>query len=116
MGVVRQECLRYQPIVQTKATVKISVIIAVLDDFSRLRTCLDALARQTLGVQQLEVLVVDNGSKEDPEPQLADYPFVRVLRESTPGSYAARNAALPVAHGRILAFTDSDCLPTPGWL
>jgi len=40
----------------------------------------------------------------------------RLLRESSPGSYAARNAGLRAAHGKVLAFTDFDCVPDRNWL
>lgn len=94
----------------------VSVIIPVLDDFARLRQCLEALAAQTLPQERFEVLVVDNGSRSDPHQELRGYDFVRVLEERAPGSYAARNAGLAEARGDVLAFTDSDCLPAPHWL
>lgn len=40
---------------------------------------------------------------------------MRVLRESRPGLGAARNAALTVAAGAVLAFTDDDCQLDPGY-
>ena len=39
-----------------------------------------------------------------------------ILSESRPGSYAARNKALSIAKGNIIAFTDSDCIPDKDWL
>lgn len=100
--------ITFQPIV--------SVVIPVLDDFVRLRQCLDALAAQTLPREQFEVLVVDNGSRSDPWQELRGYGFVRVLQEHSPGSYAARNTGLAEVRGEIVAFTDSDCVPAPQWL
>jgi GT2 family glycosyltransferase len=41
---------------------------------------------------------------------------VRIVFEPEGGSYAARNAAVRVARGEVLAFTDSDCLPDSQWL
>ncbi|KEO73473.1 hypothetical protein EL17_11240 [Anditalea andensis] len=38
------------------------------------------------------------------------------MRETKPGSYAARNKGVKHAKGRILAFTDSDCIPDVHWL
>ncbi len=93
----------------------ISVIIPVFND-DRLRLCLDALARQSIGQDRFEVVVVDNGSKTPPRALVERYPFARYAEEATPGSYAARNHAMRLVRGRILAFTDSDCLPAEDWL
>lgn len=93
----------------------VSVIIPVYNDTHRLGLCLDLLAQQTIA-GQAEVIVVDNGSTEDMAALRARFPGVQWLHESKPGSYAARNTGIAVARGRILAFTDSDCLPSAVWL
>ena len=93
----------------------VSVIIPVFND-PRLGECLDALARQSLPVEDFEVIVVDNGSEKPQRELVESYPFARWAEESTPGSFAARNTALPMVQGEILAFTDSDCVPDPEWL
>jgi glycosyltransferase involved in cell wall biosynthesis len=41
---------------------------------------------------------------------------VHLLAEEKRGSYAARNSGINFAKGRILAFTDSDCIPDSSWL
>jgi len=94
---------------------KISVVIPVFND-ARLGTCLEALSRQTLPSDQFEVIVVDNGSEEPPQAIVDRYPFAQLASESTPGSYAARNRGLVLATGDVLAFTDSDCIPSADWL
>lgn len=93
-----------------------SVIIPVYNDTDRLKLCLDAISLQTYPRDQLEVIVVDNGSKEPPKALVESYSFCQFTEESQPGSYAARNHGLRVAQGKFLVFTDSDCLPDPHWL
>ncbi|MCS3904387.1 glycosyltransferase involved in cell wall biosynthesis [Methylohalomonas lacus] len=62
-----------------------------------------------------ELLLVDNGSTHIPDqPELPA--FARLLHCSTPGSYAARNTGIENAGGQYLAFTDTDCRPSPYWL
>ena len=93
----------------------ISVIVPVYNDTRRLGLCLDLLARQTL-TDCAEVLVIDNGSTEDLAELKRRFPVVRWLFEARPGSYAARNTGIAAARGTLLAFTDSDCLPSECWL
>ena len=92
-----------------------SVVIPVLDDERRLHRCLAALAAQR-GAIEFEVIVVDNGSVVLPRGTVAAHPYARLLVEQRRGSYAARNTGISVARGRILAFTDSDCVPDHDWL
>lgn len=93
----------------------ISVIVPAYDDGPRLALCLNLLLVQSIG-SDAEIIVVDNASTEDMTALKSRYPMVRWLYEATPGSYAARNTGIAAARGRILAFTDSDCLPDADWL
>ncbi|PSN14668.1 glycosyl transferase family 2 [filamentous cyanobacterium CCT1] len=94
----------------------VSVIIPVFNDSERLQVCLSALEQQTYPSDRYEVLVVDNGSTEDIESAVANFPHARFIHEPQPGSYAARNHGTTLAKGDILAFIDSDCTPAPDWL
>src|SRR5690606_34751843 len=50
-------------------------------------------------------------------PEILDIPSnAKIINESKPGSYAARNLAVRDARGEIFAFTDSDCIPDSKWL
>jgi GT2 family glycosyltransferase len=96
-------------------TLAVSVIVPVYRDWERLVSCLEALARQTLPLDRFEIIVANNEARARPLPPGAP-PNARIVHEPTPGSYAARNAAVAAASGRYLAFTDSDCVPEPDWL
>lgn len=96
---------------QEKAVPDVSVIIPHYNDSLRLAKTIASLQAQDFP-GPIEVLVVDNGSDELPE---VSQPAL-LLQEAAPGSYAARNKALKVARGAIIAFTDSDCLPHPNWI
>ena len=94
----------------------VSVIVPVFDDAAALAMLLRALARQDYAAERFECVIVDNGSPEPLRVQQA-LPFaVRVVREPSPGSYAARNRGISQARGSILAFTDADCVPRSDWL
>jgi glycosyltransferase involved in cell wall biosynthesis len=94
-----------------------TVVIPARDAARTLPETLDALADQDLA-EPFEVIVVDNGSNDD-TPQLAsEHPRVdKVLRrERGAGPGAARNDGVAAATGPVIAFTDSDCVPSPAWL
>ena len=94
----------------------ISVIVPVHDTGRYLERVLAAVGSQEPTRNEVEWIFVDNGSRDGSGEILDAHPGVRVLRESEPGAYAARNRGIREARGEILAFTDSDCFPEPGWL
>jgi glycosyltransferase involved in cell wall biosynthesis len=96
----------------------VSVVIPVRNGTQTLPACLDALGRQeAIPDVTVEVIVVDNGSSDATREIASRHPAVtRVVTESRPGSYAARNAGLAVASGDLIAFTDADCIPAGDWL
>lgn len=85
-----------------------------------LAACLEALARQDLFADRFEVIVVDDGSDPPLEPLVGGAARgelqVRWLRQANAGPASARNAGAAAARGELLAFTDDDCMPSPGWL
>lgn len=94
----------------------ISVIVPVFNEDRYLERVIAALQAQDYPRDRYELIFVDNGSSDDSLFILALYPMIRVFKESREGAYAARNRGLREARGEILAFTDSDCYPLPGWL
>src|SRR5687768_9511372 len=71
-----------------------------------------ALAQEGADV---EVVVVDDGSTDEPAVALAKYAGrVRIVRQENRGLPAARNAAARAATGDLLAFLDADDVWLPG--
>jgi glycosyltransferase involved in cell wall biosynthesis len=97
-----------------EAAPSVSVIVPALDAAATLGRTLACLAEQR-GAPAHEVIVVDDGSR-DGTAELAERAGARVLRERGLGPGAARNRGAAVARGGVLAFTDADCFPAPGWL
>ena len=102
----------------TASEPRVSVVVPVRDRRALLRRLLDALARQT--ATDHEVVVVDDHSRDGPEEEVvADARAgrcVRLVRNPGTGAVAARRAGVDAAVAPLLAFTDSDCVPEPGWL
>jgi GT2 family glycosyltransferase len=99
---------------------RISVIIATYNRAALLDECLDHLARQPFASGD-EVIVVDNGSTDGTADvlrrQQERFPVQLVaLSEPLPGKSHALAAALAIAGGDILAFTDDDVNVDAGWL
>jgi glycosyltransferase involved in cell wall biosynthesis len=94
----------------------VSVIVPARNAAATLPRTLAALREQDIE-GDFEVLVVDDGS-HDATAKLAERAGdqVRVLRQAARGPAQARNAGASVAAADVLAFTDADCYPEPGWL
>jgi glycosyltransferase involved in cell wall biosynthesis len=94
----------------------ISVIVPTRDRSQALARCLESLAIQTV-IDQLEVIVVDDGSLAASEVAsiVGSHARTRLIRREGRGPAAARNAGASAAHGSFLCFTDDDCAPWPDW-
>ena len=93
----------------------ISVVVPHLNQPEALAACLAGLEAQSLAPDRVEVIVVDNGSQVSPEAVTGAFPGVVLAREPRPGPGLARNRGVELARAPLLAFTDADCLPEPGW-
>jgi len=97
---------------------QVSVIVPARDAEATLPRALAGLANQELEEGSFEVIVVDNGSRDDTAALASDSSVVThvIRRARGEGPGAARNAGVEAAAGSVLAFLDADCRPTPGWL
>ena len=101
----------------TPGSLPVSVVIPVHNSAQYVERCIGALLDQSLPPAQFEVLVVDNNSTDRSAELVRRYePGVRFLREDRQGAYAARNRGIRAARGRVIAFTDPDCIPDRQWL
>ncbi len=96
----------------------ISVIIINHNGKEHLEACLKSLAAQTLGQDEFEVILVDNGSNDGSVEYLeANFPAVRVLKltENTGFSKAA-NEGFRASLGELAVFLNNDTEAQPAWL
>lgn len=95
----------------------VSVIIPHYDNLEGLQQCIAKLRTQTLDPSRYEIIVADNNSSCGIlAVKRACQGVARVVPAPIPGAAEARNAAIAVARGEVLAFTDQDCRPRPDWL
>ncbi|MBI5284212.1 MAG: glycosyltransferase [Chloroflexi bacterium] len=99
----------------------VSIIVPTRNRAAYLRDVLGALSNQVYPVGRMEIIVIDNSSTDETEDVVRQAavtgPFpVRYLRKQDDGPASSRNRGAEMATGEILAFTDSDCVPAPGWV
>jgi len=90
-----------------------SVVIPVFNRADVLGAALRSVLAQS--EQDFEVVVVDDGSKDDPGAvvsALADH-RIRVIRQDNRGGGAARNCGIDAARGAFIGFLDSDDIFLP---
>jgi glycosyltransferase involved in cell wall biosynthesis len=98
----------------------VSVVVATHDRPARLERLLDALAAQSL-TSRFEVVVADDGGRPATGQVLnrwvgGERLSVRRVPSGGGGPAAARNAGWRLSEAPLVAFTDDDCEPDPGWL
>jgi glycosyltransferase involved in cell wall biosynthesis len=95
---------------------EISVVVPTIDRVALLERCLRGLSTQQ--DVTFEVIVVggdDPGIAALVESWKGRLPL-RFLASRVPGASVKRNVGWSVARAPIVAFTDDDCEPAPGWL
>lgn len=104
------------------APVRVSVVVATHDRVAYLEELVDALERQRDPQGGFEVVLVDDGSRDGTWPELVrlagrtSLPLLALRVEATGGPSLPRNTGVARCGGDVLALTDDDCLPDPGWL
>ncbi|NVJ86749.1 MAG: glycosyltransferase [Algoriphagus sp.] len=97
-------------------TPDVSVIIPTFREWDILPKCLQALQNQAFPQEKLEVLIINNDPTSVVPNSLKLPNNMTLFDQPKPGSYASRNLGIDRAKGKILAFTDSDCIPDSNWL
>ncbi len=91
---------------------KITVIVPVYNAEKYLEGCLRSLVNQTIRKKELEVLLVNDGSRDSSEAICkrftARHRWMRLINQPNGGPSAARNTGIAQATGRYLMYLDSD--------
>jgi cellulose synthase/poly-beta-1,6-N-acetylglucosamine synthase-like glycosyltransferase len=91
----------------------ISVVVCTYNGSATIRDTMEGLKR--LDYELFEVIVVNDGSKDETASIVAEYPY-RLINQQNKGLSEARNAGIYAASGEIVAFIDDDAYPDTQWL
>lgn len=90
---------------------KLSIIIPFYNADKWIGRMLQSLLNQDLATEEYEVIVVDDGSKDEPKVMkdyAARYANIKYIRQENSGPGGARNTGINAAQGEYLFFCDSD--------
>lgn len=100
-----------------KPELKVSVIVPVYNVEEYLCDCLNSLVNQTIDKSQMEVLLIDDGSKDSSleicQRYEEKYPFIKAFSKQNEGVSFARNFGIKNAQGKYILYLDSDDQLTP---
>jgi O-antigen biosynthesis protein len=110
---VKREWARV-PFTEDEALPKVSVVVCAYNAARTLPECLRSLGE--VDYPDYEVILVDDGSKDNTPEIAAEFPQIRYIRQTNHGLSVARNVGAEHATGEIIAYTDADCVADPDWL
>ncbi|QUT05683.1 glycosyltransferase family 2 protein [Sphingobium phenoxybenzoativorans] len=87
-------------------TVDVAVIITSYNHAHFLASAIDSVLAQSR--MPREIIVVDDGSRDDPAAIVARYPDVRIIRQDNKGLACARNTGLRASTADHILFLDAD--------
>lgn len=98
--------------------IKVSIVVPIYNLEKYVPRCLDALVNQTL--EDIEILCVDDGSKDSAGQIIEDYKKrypnkVKTFHKENGGEWSARTYGLKKAVGEYVGFIDSDDVPEVTW-
>lgn len=93
--------------------IKVTVGIPAYNSENHIGTCLDSILNQTMDQNDVEIMVVDDGSTDGTAAVLdryaASYPNMKVMHQvNTGGPGGPRNTIIEAAQGEFLFFVDAD--------
>ncbi|MBR0161123.1 MAG: glycosyltransferase [Oscillospiraceae bacterium] len=102
---------------EVTSPIRVSVIVPVYNMEKHLRGCLNSLCQQTIPKEEMEVLLVDDGSQDSSIAIMQEYAdrfaFFKIVRQENGGAASARNAGIRQAAGKYMLFLDADDMLSP---
>ena len=93
----------------------VSIVIPVYNAGRTIAKTIDACLNQDYPQENLEIIVVNDGSTDNTAEIIEKYPVKYIFQEKS-GPAKARNTGWKNARGEIICFTDADCIPPKDWI
>lgn len=91
---------------------KVTIVIPVYNAEKYLRACIESLLKQTLFLQDMEIILIDDGSTDSSAEIYSEYTRkysnIIAIKQENQGVSAARNVGIKEAKGKYIMFLDSD--------
>lgn len=92
--------------------IRVSVIIPVYNVEKYIRKCLDSIVDQMISKEELQVILINDGSTDNSADICAEYcekyDYFELYNIENGGQARARNIGLDIAKGKYIAYLDSD--------
>lgn len=92
---------------------KLSIIIPVYNGSLTIRRCVDSVLSQTIAIDDVEILLINDGSRDGSDTILKEYAdrypnSIRYINQENIGAARTRNKGIDFARGEFVQFLDQD--------
>jgi GT2 family glycosyltransferase len=98
-------------------SIRTTIVVPVRNQVALTRQAVEAVESALVGSEDVELVVVDDGSTDETADFLESRPAVRVVHHDESRGFAAScNDGAAAASGELLVFLNNDAIGEPGWL
>jgi glycosyltransferase involved in cell wall biosynthesis len=100
----------------------VSIVTPTYNAASTVTRLLKALLTQSYNHRNFELIIIDDGSSDATQKIIQEFVnnnrtvHIRLVQQDHAGPGPARNKGIDLAKGRVVAFTDADCIPDDDWI
>jgi mycofactocin glycosyltransferase len=94
----------------------VSIVIPTRDRAESVVECLESAYSQDYPSNRIEIIVVDDGSRDETQKLVSRFPCALLAHPTSRGQSYCRNLGARQAKSEIIAFLDDDCVAGRTWL
>ncbi len=97
---------------------KVSIVVPTYNAEKTIKDCIESIL--SIDYKNYEAIFVDDGSTDNTASIIEEYACksknIRLIRQKHKGPASARNLGVKMSNGKIIFFTDSDCIVPKNWI